>query len=163
MGIAKLGWEGRCGRRKGLLVIVPTSLRYLSLMGTWIWAGRELGVINGSSFPYRGHVSCSSAVFVFLFCPAISLLKTLPPSLRQQENEQMLAIFPPLPLSSGSLKTPCPQRPKRAIFITAPHFCWFTIFQPLPPSPQILTQMPLASLMDACLFLSHQSSSVEPL
>ena len=31
-----LGWEGRCGRRKGLLVIVPLRY-YLSLLGIWIW------------------------------------------------------------------------------------------------------------------------------
>lgn len=68
-------------------------------------------------------VGMSPVLRLFLFfCFVLPFpVKDSPPSLRQKKQERIskcFHIFPPLPLSSGSLKTPCPQRPKRAIFIT---------------------------------------------
>lgn len=54
-------------------------------------------------------------LFLF-FCFVLPFpIKDSSPSLRQKKQERIrkcFHIFPPLPLSSGSLKTPCPQCPK---------------------------------------------------
>ena len=110
--------------------------------------------------------SCSSAVFVFSVLSCHFPLKTLLPVSDKRNKERIskcFHFFPPLPLSSGSLKTPCPQLPKRAIFITVRIFAGSLYSSLCHPPHRYSPQMPLASLMDTCLFLSHQSSSVEPL